>query len=321
MTTEYTHTPVLCEESLEFLSPQAGSIVVDATVGRMGHGKLLAQAVMKGGGTYIGIDLDVEALELGNQVLSEIREELGEGEYILLQGSFGDMDALLHEAEVGYVDTFFLDIGVSSPQIDNPDRGFSFKQNALLDMRFDQGAGIPTASELLASLGHYELTQILQKYGEEKWASRIATFIVEAREKEAIETSSQLVEIIKAAIPASARRAGGHPAKRTFQALRIAVNDELDALERGLEAVIRWLRPGGRVGVLTFHSLEDRIVKKAFASAGKQGCDCPANLPVCMCEDKAVLRVLTKRPIQPTEQEIESNARARSTKLRVAEKL
>ncbi|MCL2437601.1 MAG: 16S rRNA (cytosine(1402)-N(4))-methyltransferase RsmH [Coriobacteriia bacterium] len=310
----------MCEETLSLLAPQPSSIVVDATLGRAGHGRLLAQAAMKKGGTYIGIDLDEQALEAAQPILADVRSKIGEGEYVLIQGSFGDLDTLLQEVGIGYVDTFLFDIGVSSPQIDDVSRGFSFKQDALLDMRLDQSAHISTAADLLRTLEGRELTRILREYGEEKWASRIADFVVKQREVAPITTSAQLVEIIKAAIPASARRTGGHPAKRSFQALRIAVNDELGALERGLESAIRWLRTGGRLGVLTFHSLEDRIVKRAL-QASEQNCGCPPGLPVCMCENTAVLKVLTRRPIQPTEKEVEGNSRARSTKLRVAEKL
>ena len=320
MTTEYTHTPVLCSETLELLKPRAESVVVDATLGRAGHGKLLAEAAMQGGGTYIGIDLDSQALLAAEPILQAVQKDLGEGEYLLIQGSFGDLDALLQKAGIAYVDTFLFDLGVSSPQIDDVSRGFSFKQDAPLDMRLDQDADIPTAADLLANLSNQELTKILRDFGEEKWASRIAQFIVKQREIAPLVTSSQLVEVIKAAIPASARRAGGHPAKRSFQALRIAVNDELGALERGLEAAIRWLRPGGRVGVLTFHSLEDRLAKRMFQE-GEKSCTCPVDLPLCMCEENAVLKLLSKRPIQPSKEGIEANPRARSTKLRVAEKL
>ena len=320
LTTEYTHTPVLCCETLELLKPREGSVAVDATLGRAGHGKLLAEIAMQKGGTYIGIDLDSQALLSAEPILQAVQKDLGEGEFLLIQGSFGDMDALLQEVGIAYVDTFLFDLGVSSPQIDDVSRGFSFKQDGPLDMRLDQSADIPTAADLLANLSSQELTKILRDFGEEKWASRIAQFIAKQRELAPLVTSSQLVEVIKAAIPASARRAGGHPAKRSFQALRIAVNDELGALERGLEAAIRWLRPGGRVGVLTFHSLEDRLVKRIF-QAGEKSCDCPADLPLCMCEKNAVLKLLSKRPIQPSREEIEANPRARSTKFRVAEKL
>jgi 16S rRNA (cytosine1402-N4)-methyltransferase len=310
----------MCEETLDFLSPSPGSIVVDATLGRAGHGSRLARKALQSGGTYIGIDLDHQALEEARPLLESIQKEIGEGEYLLVQGSFGDMDTLLQDLGIAYVDTFLFDVGVSSPQIDDAHRGFSFKQDSVLDMRMDQEASTPRAADLLRDLDAKELTRIFRDYGEEKWASRIANFIVKERETTNIETSFQLVELIKAAIPASARRAGGHPAKRSFQALRIAVNDELGALERGLESAIRWLRPGGRIGVLTFHSLEDRIVKRAFQDA-QHSCECPPDFPLCMCEDTAVLKVLTKRPMQPKEEEIKVNPRARSTKLRVAEKL
>jgi len=305
---------------LDYLKPAAGSIVCDATLGRAGHGSLLARAALPGGGIYIGIDLDADALAATRPVLEALYRDIGEGEYFLLQGSFADMDVLLAQVGIGYVDTFLFDLGVSSPQIDDPARGFSFKQDAPLDMRLDQSAGIKTAADLLATLDQQELTRILHDYGEEKWASRIAAFVVNQRQSTPLTHSQQLVDLIKAAIPASARRAGGHPAKRTFQALRIAVNGELDALQAGLEAAIRWTRPGGRIGVLTFHSLEDRLVKRIFAQC-EQSCSCPADLPLCMCEEKATLRVLTKRPLQPSEDEITENPRARSTKLRVAEKL
>ena len=320
LTTEYTHTPVLCKETLELLNPVAGNVVVDATLGRAGHGKFLAEAAMKQGGSYIGIDLDKQALLAAEPILDAVQKKLGEGEYLLIQGSFGDLDTLLQRAGIAYVDTFLFDIGVSSPQIDDASRGFSFKQDAPLDMRLNQDADILTAADLLNTLDSQEITKIFRDFGEEKWASRIAQFIVKQRESAPIVTSSQLVEVIKAAIPASARRAGGHPAKRSFQALRIAVNDELGALERGLEAAIRWLRTGGRLGVLTFHSLEDRLVKRIFFE-GEQSCSCPADLPLCMCEEKAVLKVLTKRPVRPSKEEIETNPRARSTKLRVIERL
>ena len=320
MTTEYTHTPVMCEKTVEMLKLRPGSVVVDATLGRAGHGRILARTAMTDGGTYIGIDLDNQALIAARPIMAQLQEELAEGEYLLVQGSFGDLDQLLSQTGIAYVDTFLFDVGVSSPQIDDLGRGFSFKNEAPLDMRMNQDADVATAADLIAELDKTQLTRIFRDYGEEKWASRIADFIVGRRDSAPIETSSQLVDIIKAAIPTSARRAGGHPAKRTFQALRIAVNDELGALERGLESAIRWLRPGGRLGVLTFHSLEDRIVKQAF-QAGQLSCECLPNMPVCMCEQQAVLKVLTKRPLQPTEEEIEENPRARSTKLRVAEKL
>ncbi|MCL2379658.1 MAG: 16S rRNA (cytosine(1402)-N(4))-methyltransferase RsmH [Coriobacteriia bacterium] len=320
MTTEYMHTPVLLAETLDCLNPASGNIACDATLGRAGHGSLLAQKTMQGGGTYIGIDLDADAITAARPMLEGIRTDVGAGEFFLIQGSFANLDSILASIDIAYVDTFLFDLGVSSPQIDDLQRGFSFKHDAPLDMRLDQGADIPTAADMVNTLEKQELSRILRDYGEEKWASRIASFIVRQRESTPISTSSQLVDIIKAAIPASARRAGGHPAKRSFQALRIAVNGELDALQRGLESAIRWAASGGRIGVLTFHSLEDRIVKRSFAEAEKI-CNCPSDLPLCMCVKKATLEVLTKRPIVPSEEEISANPRARSTKLRVAQKI
>ena len=204
-------------------------------------------------------------------------------------------------------------------QIDTPSRGFSFKENGPLDMRMDPGKTTLTAAEIVNTYNAADLTRIIRAYSDEKWASRIADFIVRSRANGRIETSEQLVDIIKAAIPASARRAGGHPAKRTFQALRIEVNSELDVLRRGLDAAVRWLNPGGRLVVISYHSLEDRIVKETF-NAYANRCTCPPDLPVCVCGKEPILDLVTRKPILPTAGEIERNPRARSAKLRVARK-
>lgn len=217
------------------------------------------------------------------------------------------------------VDAVLFDLGVSSVQIDTPSRGFSFKENGPLDMRMDPGKQTLTAAEIINTYTAADLTRIIRTYSDEKWASRIADFAVRARQTAPIETSEQLVDIIKAAIPASARRAGGHPAKRTFQALRIEVNGELDVLRSGLDAAIRWLNPGGRLVVISYHSLEDRIVKETFAKFANR-CTCPPDLPVCMCGKQPILDIVTRKPVLPTAEEIERNARARSAKLRVAQK-
>ena len=238
----------------------------------------------------------------------------------LLAGNFGDMDELLLSAEVPGVDAFLFDLGVSSVQIDTPSRGFSFKEDGPLDMRMNPGNDTLNAAEIVNTYNAADLTRIIRSYSDEKWASRIAEFIVKARQEAPIETSAQLVEIIKAAIPASARRAGGHPAKRTFQALRIEVNSELSVLRSGLEAAVRWLNPGGRLVVISYHSLEDRIVKDVIAGYANR-CTCPPDLPVCVCGKKPILEPVTRKPVLPTEEEIERNPRARSAKLRVAEKL
>ena len=230
------------------------------------------------------------------------------------------MDRLLVQAEVPAVDAFLFDLGVSSVQIDTPSRGFSFKENGPLDMRMDPGKQTLNAAEIVNTYNAADLARIIRDYSDERWASRIAEFICRARQDRPIETSEQLVDIIKAAIPASARRAGGHPAKRTFQALRIEVNGELDVLREGLEAAVRWLAPGGRIVVISYHSLEDRIVKDIFAKHARR-CTCPPDLPVCVCGNKPVLKLVTRKPLVPTAEEVERNPRARSAKLRVAERL
>jgi 16S rRNA (cytosine1402-N4)-methyltransferase len=236
-----------------------------------------------------------------------------------LKGNFGDLDVLLVEARIPYADAILFDLGVSSPQIDVAERGFSFKVDAPLDMRMDPGRQTLTAAEVIATYTEADLTRIIRDYGEDRWASRIASFVAAARARRPISTTGDLVEVIKAAVPAAARRSGGHPAKKTFQALRIEVNGELDALERGLSSAISWLAPGGRVAVISYHSLEDRMVKRAFAQYA-QGCTCPPGLPVCTCGSEPVVDIVTKRAIVPSSDEIEKNPRARSAKLRVAEK-
>lgn len=318
MTSEYRHTPVLLAECLEQLQLETQNTFVDATLGGAGH-SLEAAKLIGAQGTLIGIDQDEVALAAAGERLSSLpngqRPELH-----LLRGNFGDMDDLLLQANVPGIDAILFDLGVSSVQIDTPSRGFSFKEKAPLDMRMDPGKNTLTAAEIVNTYNAADLARIIRVYSDEKWASRIADFIVRERERTPIETSDQLVEIIKAAIPASARRGGGHPAKRTFQALRIEVNAELDVLRSGLEAAVRWLNPGGRIAVISYHSLEDRIVKDVFAHYS-QGCVCPPELPVCVCGNTPILKIVKRKPILPTEGEIARNARARSAKLRIAEKL
>jgi 16S rRNA (cytosine1402-N4)-methyltransferase len=314
---EYRHTPVLLAEVTQQLSLHPGSIVVDCTLGGAGHAKRLADLIAPTG-ILVGIDQDETALDAAAVTL-----RLGQQtpvKTVLLRGNFGDLDALLSEAQIPFADAILMDLGVSSPQIDVVERGFSFKSDAPLDMRMDPGHQTLTAAEVIAAYDEADLARIFREYGEERWATRIAAFIVAARGRRPIATTGELVDVIKAAVPAAARRSGGHPAKRVFQALRIEVNDELGALERGLEAAVRWLAPSGRVAVISYHSLEDRIVKRVFARFA-QGCTCPPDLPVCTCSNKPVLRVLTRKAILPSADEIEINARARSAKLRVAEKL
>ena len=218
------------------------------------------------------------------------------------------------------VDGFLFDLGVSSPQLDRADRGFSYHAEAPLDMRMDPASGGLSAADVVDTYDEADLARILRDYGEERWASRIASFIVAARDRHPIATTGELVEIVKAAVPAAARREGPHPARRTFQALRIEVNDELGVLERGLRSAVAWLNPGGRLVVISYHSLEDRIVKRVFTELS-QDCTCPPDLPVCVCGRVPVLSVITKKPIVPTAEEIERNPRARSARLRVAQRL
>ena len=318
LTSEYRHIPVLLPECLEQLTLQPQHTFVDATLGGAGH-SLQAAKLLGPDGLLIGIDQDEVALNAARARLEALPAQTRPG-IELLRGNFGDMDKLLLGAEVPGVDAFLFDIGVSSVQIDTPSRGFSFKEDGPLDMRMDPGNQTLTAAEIINTYNAADLTRIIRAYSDEKWASRIAQFVCNAREKQRIETSAQLVEIIKQAIPASARRAGGHPAKRTFQALRIEVNGELDVLKRGLESAIRWLNPGGRIAVISYHSLEDRIVKDTFASYADR-CTCPPDLPLCVCGKKPILKLVTRKPILPTADEVERNPRARSAKLRVAQRL
>ena len=319
MTNEYRHIPVLLAECLEQLALEPNQTFVDATLGGAGHSLEVARQLAPEG-VLIGIDQDDAAHAAAAKRLNEIPDD--QRPHIeLLHGNFGDMDELLLSAEIPGDDAFLFDLGVSSPQIDTLSRGFSFKEEtAPLDMRMNPGKQTLTAAEVINSYNAQDLTRIIRMYSDEKWASRIASFIVKRREEKPFETSGDLVDAIKAAIPASARRAGGHPAKRTFQAIRIEVNSELTVLKRGLEAAVRWLNPGGRLVVISYHSLEDRIVKETLA-AGANRCTCPPDLPVCACGKKPVLEIVTRKPIVPTHEEIERNPRARSAKLRVARKL
>ena len=318
MTSEYRHTPVLLAECLEYLELQTQHVFVDATLGGAGHSFEAAKHLGREG-TLIGIDQDEVALAAARAKLETLPEETRPN-LELLRGNFGDLDSLLTSAEVPGIDAILFDLGVSSVQIDTPCRGFSLQENGPLDMRMDPGKQTLNAAEIVNTYNAADLTRVIRTYSDEKWASRIAEFVVRARQEAPIETSEQLVDVIKAAIPASARRAGGHPAKRTFQALRIEVNSELDVLASGLEAAVRWLNPGGRLVVISYHSLEDRIVKDVFNSCANR-CTCPPDLPVCVCGKKPILEILTRKPLLPSAAEIERNSRARSAKLRVARKL
>ena len=303
-------------EVLSELDPQVGDVVCDCTLGGAGHTVELAKRVAPDG-LSIGIDQDDMALAAATERLAR---EVPEASTLLLKGNFGDLDDLLVEAEVPGVDCFLFDLGVSSPQLDIPERGFSYHEDAPLDMRMNSGNHTLTAAEVVNTYNEADLARILRVYGDERFASRIAKRIVARRAKEPIETTLQLVDVIKEAIPAAARRTGGHPARRTFQALRIEVNHELDVLDQGLRAAIRWANPGGRICVISYHSLEDRIVKHVFSELS-QGCTCPPDLPVCVCGHVPIVDVRTRKPLVASDEEVAANPRSRSALMRVAVKL
>jgi len=311
---DFNHKPVLLDECIESLNIKSDGIYVDGTLGGAGHSLEILKRLDKG--TLVGIDQDEFALRVSQERLEKVQ---GSANLVLIKGNFRDMEKLLRLNGINAVDGILLDIGVSSHQLDEAERGFSYMQDAPLDMRMDREQELDAAT-IVNTYGESEIRDIIREYGEENWASRIASFIVKARETGKIETTGQLVEIIKAAIPARARREGPHPAKRTFQALRIAVNDELGALKDAIDCAVKILKPGGRLSIITFHSLEDRIVKNEFNKREKP-CTCPPSFPVCVCGKVPELKILTKKPILPSEEETEKNPRARSAKLRTAQKL
>jgi 16S rRNA (cytosine1402-N4)-methyltransferase len=303
------HVPVLADEVRELLDVQPGATVVDATFGAGGHSRVLASE-LAGRGRLIAIDRDPEA----RTYFDRFRRELPQQSRFLR----GDFAIVLNQlAENGVeADAVILDLGVSSMQIDRPERGFSYAVDAPLDMRMDPSAP-QSAREIVNELDERELADVLRRYGEERFARQIARAIVRRRETQPFERTADLVETIKAALPAPRRFGDGHPAKRVFQALRIAVNQELDSLERALPAALTMLRPGGRVAVISFHSLEDRIVKRFFAAEAR-GCVCPPDLPVCVCGHEPRLRLVTKKAVRPAPQEVAGNPRSASARLRVA---
>ncbi len=306
----------MLQEVLRELDPKPGDVVCDCTLGGAGHSVELAKRIAPEG-LSIGIDQDDMALAAAAERFSR---EVPGAEHKFLKGNFGDLDELLVQAEVPGVDCFLFDLGVSSPQLDIPERGFSYHEDAPLDMRMDPGNNTLTAAEVINHYSEADLTRILRLYGDEKYAARIARKVVEERAKAPIETTLQLVEVIKRGIPAAARRSGGHPARKTFQALRIEVNHELDVLDRGLRAAVRWANPGGRICVIAYHSLEDRIVKHIFTELSR-GCTCPPDLPVCVCGNVPILKVRTRKPLVASDEEVAANPRSRSALTRVAVKL
>jgi 16S rRNA (cytosine1402-N4)-methyltransferase len=305
------HVPVLADEVRELLAVRPGQTVVDATFGAGGHARLLA-ADLQGRGRFIAVDRDATV----KPYFENFQREAGiQGRF--LRGDFGVVLAQLADNDVE-ADAVLLDLGVSSMQIDRPERGFSYAVDAPLDMRMDP-SGAVTAQDVVNEWDERELALIFRRYGEERFARQIAQAIVRRRAERPFERTADLVETIKAAIPAPRRFGDGHPAKRVFQALRIAVNDELDALERALPAAVGMLRPGGRIAVISFHSLEDRIVKRFFATQAR-GCVCPPDFPVCVCGREPSLRLITRKAVRPSPQEIAGNPRSASARLRVAQR-
>ena len=309
---EYTHQPVLLWECIEGLNIRPDGVYVDGTLGRAGHSREIVKRLTTG--RLICIDRDQAALDAAPERLDGFMDKV-----TLVHSDFRRLTSILDGLGLDGVDGMLFDLGVSSPQLDDSSRGFSYMQDAPLDMRMDKSAAL-TAAEVVNQWPREELRRILYQYGEERYAPAIAAAIERARAEKPIETTLELVDIIRSAMPASALREKQHPAKRSFQAIRIAVNDELSAVADLMEATVPRLNPGGRLAVISFHSLEDRIVKTALAGFAK-GCTCPPDFPVCVCGKKPQIKLVNKKPIVSGEAELNENPRARSAKLRVAEKL
>lgn len=309
---EYKHTSVLFLETIKNLSINPGGIYVDGTLGGGGHASGICEK-MNQKGIFIGIDRDCDAIRAAGERLKGYPCSK-----IFVQNNYANIKDILQEQGIESIHGAVLDLGVSSFQLDNYERGFSYMQEAALDMRMNKDDPL-TAEIIVNEYEEKELTNIIRSYGEERWASRISEFIVKERKKHRIQTTTELVDVIKAAIPAAARREGPHPAKRTFQAIRIEVNDELAQLERAVDEFIDVLCDGGRLCIITFHSLEDRIVKEAF-NRRVNPCTCPKEFPVCTCGKIVDAKKISSKPILPTPQELEMNPRARSAKLRVIER-
>ena len=307
---EFHHKPVLFEETIDSLAIRPEGLYIDGTMGGGGHSEAILQRLTTG--RLLSIDQDPDAIQAAGQRLSRYPQS------IRVQGNFSSMKEIAHAQGWEQVDGVLLDIGVSSYQLDTPERGFSYHHDAPLDMRMSQ-QGV-SARDLVNGLSEQELADVIFRYGEDRNARRIARGIVEAREQQPLETTGQLAEVIKASVPAKVRRSEGHPARKTFQALRIAVNGELDRLQEGLEAAFYLLKPQGRLAVITFHSLEDRIVKRQMAQ-WCQGCTCPKDFPVCVCGRTPQGQLVYKKGLAPSQQEVAENPRARSARLRVIEKL
>lgn len=309
---EFKHISVLYNETISGMNIRDGGIYVDGTLGGGGHSMGILSSARDV--RLIGIDQDPEAMEAAGRRLAPFGDSVS-----LVNRNFSEIKSILKELDIDGIDGAVLDLGVSSYQLDNAERGFSYMHNSRLDMRMDKD-NPKSAYEVINEYSPDELKRIFYEYGEEKWSARVAQFIAEKRAQKPIETTFELVDIIKAAIPKKVRAEGSHPAKRIFQAVRIEVNNELGILRPAVNDIVEALKPGGRIAVITFHSLEDRIIKNAFTELAT-GCICPKSFPVCVCNRQPVVKVITKKPILPTRQEEIDNSRSKSAKLRIAEKL
>lgn len=308
----FEHKSVLLRETVDSLNIRPDGIYVDGTLGGGGH----AFEVLKRlgpEGRLIGIDQDADAIKAATERLEPMKERV-----TIVRNNYRNIREVLESLGISKVDGIYLDLGVSSYQLDTAERGFTYRENAPLDMRMDQ-RNEKTAADIVNEYGEMDLYRVIRDYGEDRFAKNIAKHIVREREKSRIETTDQLVEVIKAAIPAKIRAEGGHPAKRTFQAIRIELNKELEVLNESIDTMIRLLTPGGRLSIITFHSLEDRIVKNRFRT-NENPCICPPDFPVCVCGRKSMGKVITRKPILPDETEMEENKRSKSSKLRVFER-
>lgn len=309
---EFNHISVLLNETVDNLNVREGKIYVDGTLGGGGHSYEILKR-MNGNGRLIGIDQDAAAIQAAGERLSEFKDAV-----TIVRDNYCNMKQALNNLGIDKVDGIVLDLGVSSYQLDTIERGFSYREDASLDMRMDQRQ-LQTAKDIVNQYSEMELYKIIRDYGEDKFAKNIAKHIVRARQEKEIETTLELAEIIKTAIPMKIRATGGHPAKRTFQAIRIELNHELDVLRNTLDDMMELLNEDGRLCIITFHSLEDRIVKNSFRDA-ENPCVCPPNFPVCVCGNKSKGRVISRKPILPSEEELEFNKRSKSAKLRVFER-
>lgn len=308
----FEHKSVLLEETIDSLAIKPDGIYVDGTLGGGGHAFEVCRR-LGDKGRLVGIDQDADAIGVASERLAQFQDKV-----TVVRSNYENIAAVLADLGIEKVDGIYLDLGVSSYQLDTVERGFTYREDAPLDMRMDQ-RNSQTAADIVNTYSEMELYRIIRDYGEDRFAKNIAKHIVRVRQEKPFETTGELIEVIKAAIPAKVRATGGHPAKRTFQALRIELNHELDVLNKSIDTMIELLNPGGRLSIITFHSLEDRIVKSRFRT-NENPCICPPGFPVCMCGKESRGIVVTRKPIVPTNEEIEANKRAKSSKLRVFER-